>query len=156
MDGFRTTTSGASSITFAPFRRNDRHEMTRALALAVTVFLGAAAVHATADWPQWQGPDRTRMSKETGLLKEWPSGGPRVIWTANNLGTGYGSMAVAGDRVFLQGARASNSFVIALNRADGREVWSKAVGPVETKMRGDRGGGPRGTPTVDGDRLYVL
>ena len=46
--------------------------------------------------------------------------------------------------------------VIALNRADGKEVWSKALGPVETKMRSDRGAGPRGTPTVDGDRLYVL
>ena len=109
-----------------------------------------------ADWPQWQGPDRTRISKETGLLKEWPAGGPKVIWTANDLGSGYGSMAVAGNRVFLQGARGATSVVIALNRADGKEVWSKVLGPVETKMRSDRGAGPRGTPTVDGDRLYVL
>ena len=130
--------------------------MTKAFALAAAVFLGMTVVHAAADWPQWQGPDRTRMSKETGLLKEWPTGGPRVIWTANNLGTGYGSMAVAGDRVFVQGARGNNSFVIALNRADGKEVWSKALGPIETRMRTERGAGPRGTPTVDGDRLYVL
>ena len=113
-------------------------------------------MHAAADWPQWQGPDRTRISKETGLLKEWPAGGPRLIWTANNLGSGYGSMSVAGDRVYLQGARGNNSFVIALNRADGKEVWAKPLGPVETRMRSDRGAGPRGTPTVDGDRLYVL
>ena len=79
-----------------------------------------------------------------------------VIWTANNLGTGYGSMAVAGDRVFLQGARGSDSVVIALNRADGKEVWAKPLGPIETKMRTNMGAGPRGTPTVDGDRLYVL
>ena len=131
-------------------------KMTKAFALTLTVFLGVAAVHAAADWPQWQGPDRTRISKETGLLKEWPNGGPRLIWTADNLGSGYGSMAVAGDRVFLQGARGNNSLVIALNRSDGKEVWSKALGPVETKMRSDRGAGPRGTPTVDGDRLYVL
>ena len=129
--------------------------MTRVLTFAATAFLGMAALDA-ADWPQWQGPDRTRISKETGLLKEWPAGGPKVIWTANDLGSGYGSMAVAGDRVFLQGARGANSMVIALNRADGKEVWSKALGPVETKMRSDRGAGPRGTPTVDGDRLYVL
>ena len=105
--------------------------------LAIAIFLGMAAVHA-ADWPQWQGPDRTRISKETGLLKEWPAGGPRVIWTANNLGTGYGSMAVAGDRVFLQGARGPDSVVIALNRADGKEVWAKALGPIETRMRTNR------------------
>ncbi len=129
--------------------------MTRALSLVAAAFLGMAVLDA-ANWPQWQGPDRTRISKETGLLKEWPANGPRLIWTANELGSGYGSMSVAGDRVYLQGARGSNSFVIALNRADGKEVWSKALGPVETKMRSDRGAGPRGTPTVDGDRLYVL
>ena len=84
--------------------------MTKSFTLAVTIFLGVA-VHA-ADWPQWQGPDRNRISKETGLLAEWPSGGPRVVWTANNLGTGYGSMAVAGDRVFVQGTR-NNSSVAA-------------------------------------------
>jgi outer membrane protein assembly factor BamB len=120
--------------------------------VAVTVALGVAALDA-ADWPQWQGPDRTRISKETGLLKEWPAGGPRLVWTANGLGSGFGSMAVAGDRVFLQGMRGKNSVVIALNRSDGKEAWSKALGAPQTN---DRGPGPRGTPTVDEDRLYVL
>jgi outer membrane protein assembly factor BamB len=129
--------------------------MTNAFTLAVTVLAGSAALGA-ADWPQWQGPDRTRISKETGLLQEWPSGGPRAIWTADNLGSGYGSMAVAGDWVFLQGSRGNSSYVIALDRADGQEVWSEALGPIETRMRSERGAGARGTPTVDGDRLYVL
>ena len=128
--------------------------MTR-LAMTGALFVVATALHA-ADWPQWQGPDRTRTSREVGLLKEWPAGGPPVVWTASNLGTGYGSMSVAGDRVFVQGARANNSFVIALNRADGKEVWSKALGPTESRMRTSMGAGPRGTPTVDGDRVYVL
>jgi outer membrane protein assembly factor BamB len=128
--------------------------MTTRLTLAVTLVLGVA-VHA-ADWPQWQGPGRNRMSKETGLLAEWPSEGPRVVWTANNLGTGYGSMAVTGDRVFVQGTRDNSSVVIALNRADGKEVWSRAIGPADNRQRIDQGAGPRGTPTVDGDRLYVL
>ena len=106
--------------------------MTRVLTVAATAFLGIAALDA-ADWPQWQGPDRTRISKETGLLKEWPAKGPQVVWTANGLGAGYGSMSVAGDRVFLQGARGNNSVVIALNRADGKEVWSKALGAPENQ-----------------------
>jgi outer membrane protein assembly factor BamB len=117
------------------------------------VALSAAAIHAAADWPQWQGPDRTGISKETGLLKQWPSSGPPLVWTATGLGSGYGSMAVAGDRVFVQGTRNRQSMVVALNRADGKEVWSKALGPTEGN---DQGPGPRGTPTVDGDRLYVL
>jgi outer membrane protein assembly factor BamB len=62
-------------------------------------------------------------------------------------------MAVAGDRVFVQGTRKRDSVVIALNRADGKEVWSKSLGSSESN---DRGSGPRGTPTVDGDRLYIL
>jgi outer membrane protein assembly factor BamB len=129
--------------------------MRKGFVLAIAVVIGSVVV-AAADWPQWQGADRTRMSKETGLLKEWPAAGPPVIWTANNLGTGYGSMAVVGDRVFLQGARGPSSSVIALNRADGMEVWAKAIGPIDTRMRTNMGAGPRGTPTVDGDRLYVL
>jgi len=116
------------------------------------VITGAAVVHG-GDWPQWQGVDRNRLSKETGLLQSWPSSGPRVVWTGAGLGAGYGSMAVVGDRVFVQGTRGPNSVVVALNRADGKEVWSKALG---RSGQDDRGPGPRGTPTVDGDRVYVL
>ena len=105
------------------------------------------------DWPQWRGPDRTGLSKESALLPAWPSSGPPLLWTAANLGAGYGSMAVSGDRIFVQGTRAGRSIVVTLNRADGKELWSKALGP---EGDNDRGPGPRGTPTVDGERVYVL
>jgi outer membrane protein assembly factor BamB len=126
--------------------------MKKILFAAVASVLSVAAIHA-ADWPQWQGVNRTRISTETGLLKQWPASGPAVIWTATGLGSGYGSMAVAGERVFVQGTRGGNSVVLALNRADGKEVWSKALG---RSGNDDRGPGPRGTPTVDGDRVYIL
>jgi outer membrane protein assembly factor BamB len=127
--------------------------MKQAFLSAAALMLGVAALQAASDWPQWQGPDRTGNSKETGLLKQWPANGPSVVWTASGLGSGYGSLAVAGDRVFVQGTRSGNSIVVAYNRADGKEVWSKALG---RSTNDDRGPGPRGTPTVDGDRLYVL
>jgi outer membrane protein assembly factor BamB len=127
--------------------------MTRIATVAGAVVLGIASLQAASDWPQWQGPARTRVSMETGLVNSWPADGPPVVWTASGLGAGFGSMAVAGDRVFLQGSRGGNSIVIALNRADGKEVWSKALGASGSN---DRGSGPRSTPTVDGDRLYVL
>src|SRR5688500_13775230 len=95
-------------------------------AAGIVIVLGTAA--SATDWPQWQGPDRNRVSKETGLLKEWPAAGPPVVWTATGLGSGYGSMAVAGDRVYLQGAIGRNSGVIALNRTDGKVVLAKVVG----------------------------
>ena len=124
----------------------------KTLTFAAAAFLTVTALHA-ADWPQWQGPDRTRVSTETGLLNAWPAAGPPLVWTADGVGGGYGSMAVAGDRVFVQGTRNRNSIVVALNRADGNEVWSKALGAARADSRGP---GPRGTPTVDGDRVYVL
>ena len=61
------------------------------------------------DWPQWRGPDRTGISKETGLLRQWPPSGPPLLWSASNLGAGYGSLAVSGDRVFVQGTRAGRA-----------------------------------------------
>ena len=127
--------------------------MKTAFSLAAAIVVSVAGIQAAADWPQWQGPDRTGNSKETGLLKQWPSSGPTVVWTATGLGSGYGSMAISGDRVFVQGTRTGNSIVVAYNRADGKEVWSKALGRLGDD---DRGSGPRGTPTVDGDRIYVL
>ena len=123
----------------------------RAIVAGMVFAIGAGA--SAEDWPQWQGPNRTRSSKETGLLKEWPAGGPPVVWTATGLGSGYGSMAIAGNRVYLQGTVGRTSGVTALNRTDGKVVWSRSVGPAPGN---DRGSGPRSTPTVDGDRLYVL
>jgi outer membrane protein assembly factor BamB len=124
----------------------------RIMSVAGALIVSVAALNA-ADWPQWQGPDRTGLSKETGLLTAWPANGPSLVWTAGGLGNGYGSVAVVGERAFVQGTRNGRTMVAALNRADGKEVWSKALGEAGND---DRGPGPRGTPTVDGDRMYVL
>jgi len=105
------------------------------------------------DWPQWRGPDRTGVSKETGLLKQWPSGGPPRLWTNFALGSGYGSVSVKGNRIFVQSLLGNQSTVAALNTADGKIVWSRVIGQGNDN---DMGPGPRGTPTVDEDRVYVL
>jgi outer membrane protein assembly factor BamB len=105
------------------------------------------------DWPQWQGPDRTNVSTEKGLLKEWPKDGPPIAWTAQNLGAGYSTPSIAKGRVFLMGAIDGDECVIALNEETGDQLWNRKIGP-----GGGAGGfdGPRSTPTVDGDRLYAL
>jgi outer membrane protein assembly factor BamB len=105
------------------------------------------------DWPQWQGPARNGLSRETGLLQRWPASGPSLVWSVSTLGNGYGSVAVKGDLIFVQGAKSRESVIHVLRRSDGKGVWSKALGSSGTN---DRGPGPRGTPTVDGDRVYVL
>jgi outer membrane protein assembly factor BamB len=120
--------------------------------VACAVVAVAAQAPAT-DWHQWRGPERNGVSRETGLLPEWPRSGPAVVWSASQLGTGYGSVAVAGSRVFVQGMKNSQSVVTSLDRAAGKAVWSVALGSAQEN---DRGSGPRSTPTVDGDRVYVL
>lgn len=105
------------------------------------------------DWPQWRGPNRDGVSPETGLLGSWPSTGPKKLWSVGELGNGYGSLAIAGDRIYVQGSHQSRSVVWALNRADGKTIWNAPLGDF---LDQDRGPGPRGTPTVDGDRVYAL
>ena len=118
----------------------------------VTVTSGQSALPA-ADWPQWQGPDRTGLSRESGLMQQWPPSGPPPVWSISTIGAGYGSLAIKGDRIFVQGSNGSQSIVYVLNRADGKGIWSKVLGAAGDN---DRGSGPRGTPTVDDDRVYVL
>lgn len=106
-----------------------------------------------AEWSQWRGPNRDGISPDTGLLQQWPAGGPPVVWTATDLGAGYGTAAIRGSRLFVQGLRGRESVVHSLNAADGAVLWSKRLGAGGSN---DRGSGPRSTPTIDGDRLYVL
>jgi outer membrane protein assembly factor BamB len=123
------------------------------LFVLIGCFFIAELAAADKDWPQWRGPDRTGLSIETGLLKQWPQAGPSQIWSLSNLGKGYGSLAILGDRIYVQGTEGTSSMVFCLNRADGKIVWKRALGQA---LDQERGGGPRGTPTVDGERLYAL
>jgi outer membrane protein assembly factor BamB len=131
--------------------------MKQRVAFVVAFVVAAAAFAAgqapSGDWPQWNGPDRNGLSKETGLLAQWPAGGPPKVWSVTTVGAGYGSPAIKGDRIYVQGANGGKSILFALNRADGKAAWSKALGAAGNN---DRGPGPRATPTIDGDRIYVL
>lgn len=116
---------------------------------AVLIFNSVLAL----DWPQWRGPNRDGVSTETGLLAQWPRGGPPLAWKTTGLGTGYSSVSVAAGRVFTMGDVAGASRVLAFDETTGRALWSARVG-----RAGGGGGypGPRCTPTVDGDRVYAL
>src|SRR2546430_11370239 len=105
------------------------------------------------EWRQWRGPDRTDVSRETGLLKEWPAGGPKRVWLFKNAGNGYSGPAIVNGKLFTMGTRDGAEILIALNADTGDELWIASIGPV---VKFDRGGGPRGTPAVDGDRIYAL
>ncbi len=106
---------------------------------------------APGDWPSWRGPNRTGLSTETGLLKEWPKGGPKLLWKVQGLGTGYSTPSIAGGRVFLMGTEGKTEFMIALDTRTGERIWKTPIGVTA-------GGypGPRCTPTVDGELIYAL
>src|ERR1019366_8674824 len=106
-----------------------------------------------ADWPQWRGPNRDGISAETGLLDAWPKGGPPLVWKIEGLGEGYSSAAIAGGRLFIQGQHADEECVLAFDANTGKQLWRAHTG---IPFRESKGDGPRGTPTVDGDRVYAL
>lgn len=117
-----------------------------------TTVSGVVPIVAGADWPQWRGPARDGRSTSTGLLNEWPDDGPPVVWRHDGLGSGLSSVAVAGGRIYTLGDIDGEQWAIALSEDDGRELWRTPVGP----PWGEDHNGPRSTPTVDGDRVYVL
>ncbi len=115
--------------------------------------VSAAIRSAPADWPQWRGPGRNGVSTETGLLKQWPAAGPPLAWRVSGAGEGYSSFAVADGRLFTLGARQDTEYVFAFDTGSGKKLWEAANG---RRFTNDRGDGPRATPTVDGNRLYVF
>lgn len=124
----------------------------RLAVFAVVIASSSAGINA-ADWPQWRGPARDGKSSETGLLKSWPAGGPKLVWKTQGLGEGYSSFSVVQGRLFTQGQRGDREFVLALDVNTGKKLWETLTG---RPFREQRGHGPRGTPTIDGDRLYAL
>lgn len=124
--------------------------MTTFLFLCMTVGLYAQT---NGEWAQWRGANRDGISKETGLLKEWPKEGPALVWKATGAGRGYSTLAVSKGRIYTMGLRGDREFVVAFDVASGKEVWATAHG---NAFKNDRGDGPRGTPTIDGDMLYAL
>lgn len=125
----------------------------RALLLLMCV-ASVSLAQSNANWPQWRGPNRDGLSKETGLLKQWPTDGPPLAWKASGAGRGYSSFSIANGKLFTMGLRRDKEFVIAFDVATGKEAWATAH--PSGAFENDRGDGPRGTPTVEGDRVYAL
>ena len=121
--------------------------------LAALLAGASVTIQALDDWPQWRGPRRDGVSAERGLLKAWPESGPPLAWKASGAGQGYSSFAVAGGRLYTLGAREDREHVIAFDVASGKRVWDAPHGQ---RFSNDRGDGPRGTPTVDGTRVYAF
>jgi outer membrane protein assembly factor BamB len=86
------------------------------------------------DWPQWRGPLRTGVGGSTGLVREWPEGGPKVLWKVENVGVGYSSLAVVDGRIFTQGDLGGVEHVLCLDATDGRRLWAVQPEPVRAAL----------------------
>lgn len=135
----------------------------RITALIVSALLLSTSLTFGDDWPQWRGPQRTDISPATGLLQEWPEGGPKLLWTYRDAGRGYSSFAIVDGKIYTLSGRGSeeslleghgeSEFLICLDEKTGKELWATEIGPF---LDNPWGGGPRSTPAVDGDYVYAF
>ena len=108
----------------------------------------------SAFWPQHRGPHRDNISQETGLLDSWPNGGPKLAWEQKGLGEGYSSVSIAHGKLYTMGNQGDDEMLLALDAVSGRPLWATKTGG--RAYQEGQGNGPRGTPTVDDDRVYAL
>ena len=135
--------------------------MPRLLVLLTVLLVGsasAAMVHAlepssSNDWPQWRGPQRDNKSSQTGLLTDWKAQPPQLAWKIEGMGEGYASVSIVGDRLYTTGNVSNSQSVIAVDLASQKVLWTQPLTSRAPKHGYD---GSRCTPTVDGDRLYVV
>ena len=120
------------------------------ICLSVSVF---GAVGWADDWPQWRGPNRDGVCRETGLLQQWPEGGPTLLWELTGMGAGYSTVAILDGKLYSMGDRQSGSekaqYVYAYDLATRNQLWATRIGPAHQD-------GPRCTPTLDGGFVYAI
>ncbi len=105
------------------------------------------------DWPSWRGENRTGVSIEKGLLQDWPSGGPKKLWTSNEAGMGYSGFTIMDGTLYTMGAFEKKEMLLAFNAISGKKIWSVQVGELLTNGWGD---GPRMSPTISAGKIYAM
>lgn len=136
----------------------------RGLFIASVLVCGIIAANATqaaaqapqakpaAEWPQFLGPQRNGISTETGLLKTWPADGPQEVWRIA-VGPGMSGLAISRGKAITLIHRDGHQTVIAVDAKTGKPQWETAVAP---EYRNGMGHGPRATPAIAGDRVFVF
>ena len=133
---------------------------TRPLLVCFALGLAVAPIAPADDWPQWRGAERGGVWHEDGIIERFPEDGLRFVWRVP-IGPGYGGPAVAGGRVFatdferLPGNRGRERLLV-LDETSGKVLWDHAWKTGLAGLMPAYANGPRATPTVDGDRVYVL
>ena len=131
---------------------NRHHQFALLITLLGVAVLLAGCGGVGAEWPQWQGPTRDNISQETGWLKNWPEGGPDIVWRIP-IGEGYSGISIVDGRIYTMHSEGEDEFAVCLDASDGAEIWRSRT---DDNYQSGEGSGPRSTPAVDGDTVYVL
>lgn len=110
-----------------------------------------ASIAAAADWPQFLGPDRNGISPETGLMKSWPKDGPKEVWRVKG-GVGMSGLAISGGKLMTLVQKDGKQVLLALDAKTGKVIWETPLAP---EYENQMGNGPRGTPAISGDQVFV-
>lgn len=124
-----------------------------AVSLAITLFGLSAPSGWADDWPQWRGPNRDGISKETGWKAKWPAGGPKKLWEGS-IGVGLSSFSVSQGSVFTMGNVEDKDIVFCFDAETGKVKWRHEYACTAKDPNGYHG--TRCTPTVEGGRVYTL
>lgn len=120
--------------------------------VGVCLMLAGGSASLAEDWPQFLGPTRNGKSAETKLIDRWPADGLKVVWRAPG-GVGMSGVSIAGGRAITLLQRGGKQQVVALDARTGKPLWNTELGPEYKNAMGD---GPRATPAIAGDRLFVF
>jgi outer membrane protein assembly factor BamB len=112
----------------------------------------AASSPAELDWPQWRGPQRDAVSRETGLVDDWGEQGPKILWRID-AGAGFSSVSVSQGKLYTLWDEGETQLLVCLDAATGRELWRRELGP---PFRHHYGDGPRVTPLVEDGLVYAI
>ena len=124
--------------------------------LSVAVFAVSLPLTAFAqDYPTFRGAKRDGHSPDKGLAREWPAGGPPLLWKLKGLGGGYGGVSTFGDKAFVLGDKDGETKLHCLSTSDGKLLWTSRVGEEHSKGNPDWKGN-RATPTTDGQVIIAL
>ena len=116
----------------------------------LVIFVAVSFAYA-ADWPQWRGVNRDGKSVETGLLKEWPADGPKLLWFTEGIGAGYASVAVCDGTIYTTGNKEKIEYITAMD-LKGNIKWQKPYG---NKWKGSYSPA-RSCPTINDGMAYVV
>jgi outer membrane protein assembly factor BamB len=111
-----------------------------------------------ADWPQWRGPNRDGHAAPQSLLQDWPEGGPKTKWQFRGAGIGYSAFSIVNNRLYTMGTKNHDCLTMCLDIQSGSLIWETITSraAVDNDYAHGWGGGPRSTPTVDGDYVYSV